>query len=410
MADLRPTAPQWDYINSTAPFPAFVAGFGAGKTEASVLRSIFGLLRNPGLIRGYYAPTYDLIRVIAWPRFEAILSSLNIPYRLQKTPVNCLTVEGYGQVYFRSLENPSRIIGYEHADADIDELDTLKRDDAAHCWRQVLARNRQHKATGPNSVGVTTTPEGFRFVYEMWAKEPRPGYEIVQAPTESNPYLPAGYVQSLRDSYPAHLLDAYLQGRFVNLTSGSVYASYDRARCGSSESIIKGEPLHIGCDFNVTQQAATVYVVRGETWHAVDELSGMYDTPEMIDTFRGRYPGHPIYVYPDASGRARKTVNASMSDIALLEQAGLYVRVNKRNPAVRDRVMAMNAALDNGTVRVNATRCPTVAACLEQQVYKNGEPDKTSGNDHQNDATTYPIAYAMPVVKPVANVAFSFAL
>ncbi len=30
--------------------------------------------------------------------------------------------------------------------------------------------------------------------------------------------------------------------------------------------------------------------------------------------------------------------------------------------------MAMNAALDTGSVRVNANRCPTVAACLEQPV------------------------------------------
>ena len=51
------------------------------------------------------------------------------------------------------------IIGYEHADADIDELD-IKRDDAAYVWRQVMARNRQAK-NGLNTVGVTTTPEGF---------------------------------------------------------------------------------------------------------------------------------------------------------------------------------------------------------------------------------------------------------
>ena len=39
---------------------------------------------------------------------------------------------------------------------------------------------------------------------------------------------------------------------------------------------------------------------------------------------------------------------------------------------------------------------------------KNGEPDKTSGTDHQNDATTYPIAYEFPIVRPVAKVDFTF--
>ena len=136
----------------------------------------------------------------------------------------------------------------------------------------------------------------------------------------------------------------------------------------------------------------------------------MYDTPEMIDLIKSKYAGHQIFVYPDASGSARKTVNASMSDIALLQQAGFTVRARKSNPPVRDRIMATNAAFEAGRIRINANACPTVASCLEQQVYRNGEPDKTSGVDHQNDATTYPIAYEMPILRPVANVDFNFAL
>jgi len=71
----------------------------------------------------------------------------------------------------------------------------------------------------------------------------------------------------------------------------------------------------------------------------------------------------------------------------------------------------MNKALESGMVKVNEQTCPVAARCLEQQAYdKNGEPDKSGGNDHQNDATTYPIAYEMPVVKPVINVPVRFAL
>jgi hypothetical protein len=412
MASISPTVPQYKYMTTEARFPAFVAGFGAGKTEAAILRSITGLLTCPGANRGFYEPTYDLIRMIAWPRFEQILTELDIPYRLQKTPLNQIDVEGFGTIMFRSMENPNRIVGYEHADADIDELDTLKHDDAAYVWRQVMARNRQKKRQGINTIGVTTTPEGFKFVYSQWRKEARPGYEIIQAPTHSNPHLPDGYVDSLKNAYPEHLLQAYLEGRFVNLTSGTVYTSYNRHACSSDETIREGEPLFIGCDFNVTKQAATVYVQRdgGRTWHAVDELVNMYDTPEMVRIIQSRFADHQIYIYPDASGKSRKTVDASKSDIALLEQAGFWVRVNKRNPMVKDRILAMNAALESGRVKINAAKCQVTAECLEQQVYKNGEPDKSNGRDHQNDATTYPIAYEMPIVKPVAHVPIRFTL
>lgn len=77
----------------------------------------------------------------------------------------------------------------------------------------------------------------------------------------------------------------------------------------------------------------------------------------------------------------------------------------------KDRVAAMNKALESGMVMVNEQACPDTARCLEQQAYdKNGEPDKGGGSDHQNDATSYPIAYEMPVVKPVINIPVRFAL
>jgi hypothetical protein len=307
MAQIRPTLPQYIYMTSEARFPALVAGFGAGKTEAAILRSIFGLISNPGTNRGFYEPTYDLIRVIAWPRFEEILTAMELPYRLQKTPINQITIPGYGAIIFRSMENPNRIVGYEHADADIDELDTLSKTNAAHVWRQVIARNRQHKPSGkPNTIGVTTTPEGFRFVYEAWKKDPQPGYEIIQAPTHSNPHLPEGYIQSLRDIYPDQLLTAYLEGQFVNLTQGTVYCGYSRHDCNSHEEIQSGEPLYIGCDFNVTQQCAVVYVRRGEEWHAVDELIDMYDTPDMVRIISGALRRPSRHDLPGCFGQGQK--------------------------------------------------------------------------------------------------------
>jgi PBSX family phage terminase large subunit len=414
MASIKPTVPQYKYITSSAKFPAFVAGFGAGKTEAAILRSVIGLLSCPNINRAFYQPTYDLIRMIAFPRFEEILTEMEIPYRLSKSPLNQLNVAGYGIIYFRSMENVNRIVGYEVGDSDIDELDTLKKEDAAKAWRQILARNRQYKENGKNTIGVTTTPEGFKFVYETWVKNPKEGYEIIQAPTYSNPHLPEDYIKNLQDMYTDNLLNSYIEGEFVNLVSGSVYNSYDRVKCMTNEVIQPYEALHIGCDFNVTKQAATIYVVRnGHEYHAVDELYNMYDTPEMIRIIKDKWydKGHPVYIYPDASGKSRKTVNASTSDIAMLQQEGFRVLANASNPAVKDRVMAMNNALEKGRVKINAHKCPQTADCLEQQAYNsNGEPDKSTGYDHQNDATTYPIAYLMPIRKPVANVDFRFAM
>jgi hypothetical protein len=71
--------------------------------------------------------------------------------------------------------------------------------------------------------------------------------------------------------------------------------------------------------------------------------------------------------------------------------------------------MATNKAFENKQLFINHAKCPTVANCLEQQTWDDkGMPDKKSGNDHQNDATTYPIAYELPIKKPVANIDISY--
>jgi len=405
---IAPSCPQYDYMMAEEPYPAMVAGFGAGKTEAAVLRSIMGKLRYPTLNRGFYEPTYDLVRMIAWPRFEEVLTRLDIPYKLYKSPLNYISIEGRGNVVFRSMDTPGRIIGYEHADADVDELDTLKDAEAADVWRRILSRNRQKKPDGkPNTIGTTTTPEGFRFVYRTWKESPKPGYRIIQAPTHSNPHLPDGYVDSLRDIYPEALLQAYLMGEFVNLTSGTVYHTFSRELNDSDAVEMRGEHLHVGMDFNVQQMSAVIHVIRDGDPHAVGELTGVLDTPAMIDLLKERYPEHRITVYPDASGKGRKTVDASTNDLALLRQAGFGVVVDNSNPGVRDRVLAMCSAFCNGQgerrYRVNVRRCPTYTSCLEQQAYdKHGAPDKTQGLDHAPDAGGYFIAKRYPIHKPAS--------
>lgn len=418
--NVKATKPQADFFNLDCKFPAFIGGFGVGKSETMCNSALLDSLEGGAdSLIAMYEPTYDLVRLILAPRMQDKLSEWGVRYTYNKSENIIYTSNGQmGDFILRTLDNPARIVGYESFRAKIDELDTLKTEHAQEAWNKIIARNRQRPATYTamsnkpvNTVSVFSTPEGFRFAYQRWSKNKTNDYQMIQAHTESNPFLPDDYIQSLKDTYPPALLQAYLEGQFVNLTSGTVYSSYDRGKCNSEEQIVANEPLFIGCDFNVTKQAATVYVKRGEVWHAVRELVDMYDTPDMIRTIKDQLDGHVIYIYPDASGGSRKTVDASTSDIALLQQAGFIVKAHKKNPNVKDRILATNAAFDKGLIKINAKACPVVAQCLEQQAYdKNGQPDKSSGDDHQNDATTYPIAFEMPIIKPVANIKVRFAV
>jgi hypothetical protein len=261
-----------------------------------------------------------------------------------------------------------------------------------------------------NTVAVATTPEGFQFVYERWQKQPAPGYVLFRARTiENAANLPPGYIENLRNSYPSNLLSAYLDGEFVNLTAGSVYHEFDRKLNGTDATIRPGEPLHIGMDFNVNNMSAVVFVIRDGDPLALEELTQIRDTPTMCGALVSRYKatGHSVTIYPDASGQATKSVNASLSDLTLLRSAGFTVLANNRNPAVKDRVLAVNQLIHNQGKRrllVNFDQCPTLVEGLEQQAYnKNGEPDKTGNQDHLNDALGYFLCYKYGIARgPVA--------
>jgi hypothetical protein len=257
-----------------------------------------------------------------------------------------------------------------------------------------------------NKVSAYSTPEGFNFCYERWVKNKKPndGYEKIQAPTYSNKHLPSDYIPSLRATYPPELIDAYIEGEFVNLTSGSVYGNFDRDLNHTDEEIQVGEPLHIGMDFNVLKMSAAIFVIRDGQPRQLDEIFGSEDTPSLCEAIKERYPGHQVTVYPDSSGKNTSSKSASKSDLTILRSHGFTIKAKNKNPFVKDRVASVNGAILNSEGErkylVNTRKCPVTVECLEQQIYgKDGTPDKTAGKDHMPDAIGYLIHYLYPIIK-----------
>jgi PBSX family phage terminase large subunit len=429
--DVSLTAPQAEFLSMDCRYPLFTGGVGSGKSYAMIVSAFIDATHSPNATIAIYEPTFTHVRTIAVPKMMEFLTNQGIDFTYNKNEHQMeLDCKQIGNFLFMSYDNPEMIVGFEAYRSHIDELDVVNEAQAQMAWNKIIARNRQNpkglpeslmelnKSTGKyeakNKVSVYSTPEGFKFTHKVWGTNKRsdgtwknPEYKYTKVSSMSNPTLSEAYIQSLKDTYPGPLIEAYLNGDWVNMAAGTVYNCYNRIQHASTEKIRDGEQLYIGCDFNVTNQAATIWVKRngGLEWHAVTELTGMYDTPEMIQTIKNRFAGHIINMYPDASGSARHTTNASVSDIALLKGAGFTVWARSKNPQVRDRVQATNNAFTQNRLKVNADLCPTVAKCFEQQAYDtNGNPDKKSGFDHQNDASTYPIAYEMMISRPLYSV------
>ncbi|BAS55372.1 phage terminase large subunit [Leptolyngbya boryana IAM M-101] len=383
-----------------------VAGFGAGKTKSLILKTILLASKNVGTDGALYSPTHTLANDTLIPEMDDQLEALGIPYKFRASPLPSYTLffpNGKTRVLVRSFENWRRIRANNLSFACVDEIDVVEPRISKPAFKLLMGRIRVGKV---RQVAVVSTPEGFGLLWEFFVKEAagKSDRRLIHAKSTDNPFLPEDFIESLLENYPPQLIRAYLNGEFVNLTQGAIYTSFDRAlnNCLDEPDL---EYLHLGMDFNVGKMAAVVHVFRMQEPRAVDEFVNLQDTPAMIVAIKERYPDHAkqglIKVYPDASGNNRSTKNASESDIALLKQAGFEVIVDKTNPSVRDRINAMNAAFCNAKgqrrYRVNALRCPEYVQCLEQQVWKDGQPDKTQGFDHLNDSSGYFISKVMPI-------------
>lgn len=397
--------PQEAFVFSDAQFPALCGGLGSGKTQAGLVRLIIKMLQWPELNTAYYLPTYDLLRLRAIPGAEELLAMFGMPHKVNKSEYT-ISIKGHGNMIFRSYDRPERIVAYEVGDSIVDELDTLPKEKAAFVWRKVSERNRQ-KLGRLNTLGNVTTPDqGYSgFTYERWGKRQLPGHELIKAATASNPFLPDGYIEQIRANYDPILADMYLNGEFVSLSQNKVYHFFDRAKHHADRELMPTDKIvSFALDFNVGGTCASVWVLDNNIPVAVDEFVS-HDTQDfIIRAQQYAEAGRQIIVYPDASGKGRST-NASQTDVQMIQQAGFRVDAPAANPAVRDRVNAVNALLAHGKLLVNTAKCPLLTDAFESQGYDSrGDPEKFNEHpaiDDWVDGAGYYLHRKFPISRPV---------
>jgi len=393
--DLHPG--QLAFVDDTATqIIGISAGYGAGKTRALCAKAVMLAAANQGFIGAVMEPTGPLIRDIWQTDFDDFLDAYGIPYTFRASPLPEYMLHlpgGDTKILCRSFENWSRIIGLNLAWVLADEIDTVTPSIANKAFPKILGRLRSGNV---RQFGAASTPEGFRWMWNTFGSDEakqRVDRKLIKMRTADNPHLPPDFIERLEANYDPSLLRAYLDGEFVNLTTGQVYDRFDRAKhVTTAVPDTSRELLRIGVDFNVGNMSAVIAVRLGNGLLVIDEIAGAHDTDALAQEIRRRHPQQQIYVYPDASGGSRST-NASQTDIQILESYGMSNQSPRSNPPVRDRVAAVQALLENGKgqVRLQVTeRCKRVIECLELQCYSDkGEPDKDAGFDHMNDALGY---------------------
>ncbi|HAW77680.1 MAG TPA: hypothetical protein DCW74_18335 [Alteromonas australica] len=349
-------------------------------------------------------PTYQLVKRVAIAEWSQTLRQLGIPFEEHKAD-NAMTVGPRGQqfkVYFYSAQHPERIVGQTASWAVIDESALVSE----KVFANVLARVRDPKAK-LSQICCVSTPEGFNWLWKTFVKNATSQTRLIKAKTSDNPFLPPEYLDTLREQYTELEFSQYCEGEFIAM-SGSVYSRFDRnVHIKQLQSPLQGD-LVVGADFNIGKMAWVIGSNLGDKLHFFDEQithnRNTEEAAELLDQkLRGiyfqaglTYKPREIRIYCDASGAARKT-SASRSDTAILRSFGWRVMHHPANPAIRDRVNAVNVAFLKQRLYIDP-KATYLMQCIEQQGYdQSGLPEK-NGLDHGADAIGYAVSYIMPVM------------
>ena len=387
-----------------------LGGYGSGKSYAICKRTISLCLENAPTPCALVSPTYKVARHTTISTIKELLvgkqtlvGAENLRWTWLQGP-NEFTIHDRasgttGKIIIYSGENPENLKGPNLAAAGIDE--PFMQDKAV--FEQMLARVRVGSAP-KKEINLTGTPEGISsWGYDIIEGELAGNYDLgyVRASTRANILLDPNFYERLRNAYDDRTASAYLEGHFVNLTQGLVYYAFNPAHHVIDIPMPEGATLGVGMDFNVNPMAFVVFWTHAGHIHFFKEYElPNSDTEEAIQVLRSDFPGIRD-VYPDASGRARKTsAPGGRSDFSYLEDGGFDIHCHRSNPPVRDRYNATNGKLKARDGRVSltvSTECKKLRRYLMSYNHVEKNKDTQKGLSHLLDAFSYPVAYTFPV-------------
>jgi len=390
--------------DTTTKILGMVAGFGSGKTYTVCKKAMQLLSLNPGCDGIITEPNYPLLIQVLLPEMEKALNEAGYEWIFKKTEgIYYVNVNGQTtRIIAKSMENYDRLIGINAAWIIADEFDTTKEHIAYAAFIKLLGRLR---AGWVRQFVIVGTPEGFQAMYKIFVTEQR-GH-LIKARTTQNIFLPPDFVETLYDTYPPNLVEAYINGEFINMHAENVFSYFDREKHHATVTLGKEDKsIWFGGDFNAGG-CVTLQAIRqnGKTY-----IFGEYetkDTFETRDTLQHDYKGCHLYGCFDATG-TKKTSNASQSDLEILGEANVSLMMGQSNPHIMDSVLSVNNALIHGDLYIDTNKCPQLTRALEQLAYDEVTqmPEKRTGPGTIDDYTDA-LRYLMWVVNPVTKISFS---
>lgn len=384
-------------------FKGYSGSIGSGKSAALCHEAIKLSYINQGRTGLVGAPTYPMLRDATLIALTQILDANGIPYELNKSEFVITMLDTRSRILLRSLDEFERLRGTNLAWFGVDELSYT----CEEAWMRLEGRLRDPKAKQLCGFAVWT-PKGHDWVYRRFIGKPVEGYGLVLAKPFENRFIldqVPDFYDRLKASYDEKFFRQEVLGEYLAADSGLVYHAFSRTEHVGELRLNMGLPLLWAVDFNVDPMCSIVAQRDGNSINVLDEIvmsrAATYEAcHEFYQRFQ-RYLGAGLVIYGDASGNNLKT--SGTTDFQMMRDFFLRTplrsvdyRVPKSNPAVRDRVLMVNAKLRTATGDVQmriAPQCKELIKDFEEVVWKPGttsiDKERDPKRTHLSDALGY---------------------
>lgn len=379
-------------------------GAGSGKSRYVAQKILYRMIYEQGHRFLVVRKVDKTIKLSVFQLFKDYINKWDVASKFKVTvsPMKITHIASGNTIDFMGVDDPEKLKSIEGITSVwIEEASELEEKDFNELDRRVRGLTPHYK-----QIIITFNPiSHLHWLKKRFYDNPPENCTVLKTTYLDNEFIDDVYSQVLLDmkNYDVQQYNIYALGEWGVLNTNVVYHNYDFKKHSTELSINDFQILHVGLDFNIGGCVGVVCGIHGDKVYVVDGFA-VYDTDAIVTQLKSsKYGGKQIIAYPDASGGANKT-NSSRSDIQILRDGGFQVMANKSNPAVRDRVNAMN--------RMFATDCLFVghkqekmSYALQTQAYKdNGEPEKFTEHkggaiDDWNDALGYLIAFKFAINK-----------
>ena len=379
------------------PFVFLIGGFGCGKsfTDVQLCLFLYHAYKNSKepITIGILGVTIKLLKQTVIADLERAFDAGNISYR-DNSQAGTITV---GQVTFvyLAMQNPDDIYAFNFHCAICDEIDEVPSERVQKIVTAIQERCRVVMPAGRDMpsrdpfIFFSTTAQGLGGTYQLieYFKEKNLPYIKIRGRTQDNTNLAQSQLKLLRGLYTEDEARAYLDGEFVNLSTGRVYPEYDaRVHVYMPFKVKPTDTIYVGQDFNAGYNAAVEMVERNGKIYVVNIHHWDY-VGDAARRLRELYPNNKIIMIPDANGK-----EIMSGFVEEFEQYNVEIHWNNINPSILERITGINKAFRFGNLFIFQGLKKLEMGLETRDFDDTGKPRKGKGPDaldHHCDAFEY---------------------